>query len=116
MSIERYPQKLAISLQDFRESGWKEAINQEAIVSYKGMWLSLYYAAFRAIENGRLEHGKVLWLLADACSMVLSPSGSNEPFKSRFVGADVRPSPLMIFLILTLRSLPKLLMWLTIAG
>ena len=88
MSIERYPQKLAISLQDFRESGWKEAINQEAIVSYKGMWQSLYYAAFSAIENGRLEHGKVLWLLADACSMMLSPSGSNEPFKSRFVGTD----------------------------
>lgn len=33
------------------------------------------------MEEGRQSHGKVLWLLADACSMMLSPKSINEPFK-----------------------------------
>ena len=45
------------------------------------MWQALSTAARGAIEQGRNEHGKVLWLLADACSMMLSPSSPNEPFK-----------------------------------
>jgi hypothetical protein len=31
-------------------------------------------------EDKKLEKGKVLWLLADACSMMLRPSSPNEPF------------------------------------
>jgi hypothetical protein len=54
------------------------------------MWQALSAAARSAIEQGRVEHGKVLWLLADACSMMLSPSSPNEPFKPFAVFHDRR--------------------------
>ena len=81
MNNERYPQDLAVSLQDFEASGWKEAIAQATREGYTAMWQALSVAARSAIGQGRVEHGKVLWLLADACSMMLSPSSQNEPFK-----------------------------------
>jgi hypothetical protein len=81
---------------------------------YSAMWQALSAAARSAIEQGRVEHGKVLWLLADACSMMLSPSSPNEPFKPfavfhdrRSVILDDQPD------IPTSRSLRKLLMRLT---
>jgi hypothetical protein len=49
------------------------------------MWQALSAAARQAMEEGRQSHGKVLWLLADACSMMLSPKSNNEPFKPFFV-------------------------------
>lgn len=45
------------------------------------MWQAFSGAARKAIEQGRTAHGKVLWLLADACSMMLSPGSVNEPFR-----------------------------------
>jgi len=81
VSNERYPQDLAISLRDFQTSGWKEAIAQATREGYPAMWQALSAAARSAIAQGRVEHGKVLWLLADACSMMLVPSSPNEPFK-----------------------------------
>lgn len=90
MNNERYPQDLAVSLQDFEASGWKEAIAQAAREGYSAMWQALSAAARNAIEQGRAEHGKVLWLLADACSMMLSPSSPNEPFRPFAVFHDRR--------------------------
>lgn len=90
MTNERYPQDLLISAEDFAESGWKEAITQAKREGYSAMWQALSAAARSAIEQGRNEHGKVLWLLADACSMMLSPSSPNEPFKPFAVFHDRR--------------------------
>lgn len=90
MNNERYPQALAVSLQDFEASGWKEAIAQATREGYAAMWQALSAAALSAIEQGRVEHGKILWLLADACSMMLSPSSPNEPFKPFAVFHDRR--------------------------
>lgn len=90
MTSERYPQGLAISAQDFADSGWKVAIAEATREGYSAMWQALSNAARGAIKQGRNEHGKVLWLLADACSMVLSPSSPNEPFKPFAVFHDRR--------------------------
>lgn len=90
MSNERYPQDLTVSLQDFAASGWKEAIAHVSREGYSAMWQALSAAARSAIEQGRVEHGKVLWLLADACSMMLLPSSPNEPFKPFAVFHDRR--------------------------
>lgn len=54
------------------------------------MWHALSVAARSAIEQGQHTHGKVLWLLADACSMMLSPASQNEPFKPSAVFNDRR--------------------------
>ena len=37
--------------------------------------------AKQAVEKKEATHSKVLWLLSDACSLVLSPKSRNEPFK-----------------------------------
>lgn len=81
MSEERYPEDLAISLDDFLASGWKQALGQAPREGYSAMWQAFSVAARSSNEQGRKDHGKVLWLLADACSMMLSPSSPNEPFK-----------------------------------
>lgn len=90
MSEERYPEDLTISLEDFRASGWRQALGQAAREGYPAMWHAFSAAARSSIEQGLNEHGKVLWLLADACSMMLSPSSPNEPFKPFAVFHDRR--------------------------
>lgn len=90
MTNQRYPSDLVISAQDFSESGWKDSIEQATREGYSAMWQALSAAARSAIERGRNEQGKVLWLLADACSMMLSPSNHNEPFKPFAVFHDRR--------------------------
>ncbi|WP_410700030.1 DUF4209 domain-containing protein [Citrobacter farmeri] len=90
MMNERYPVDLVISLQDFNASNWKDSIAQATREGYPAMWQALSSAAREAIDQGRIENGKVLWLLADACSMMLSLSSPNEPFKPYAVYHDRR--------------------------
>ncbi len=90
MTEERYPENLAVSLADFVACGWKQTLEQASREGYPAMWQALSAAARSAIEQGRNDHGKVLWLLADACSMMLSPSSPNEPFKPYAVFHDRR--------------------------
>jgi hypothetical protein len=90
MSKNRYPEDLAISLDDFVASGWKQVLGQALREGYSAMWQAFSAAARSSIEQGHNEHGKVLWLLADACSMMLSPSSPNEPFKPFAVFHDRR--------------------------
>ncbi len=81
MSDERYPADLAITEQDFRGSGWKDILSKTSREGYSSMWQALSAAARQAMDEGRPSYGKVLWLLADACSMRLAPNSVNEPFK-----------------------------------
>jgi hypothetical protein len=90
--MERYPQDLTIGIDDFRRSDWKSEIASREREGYPGMWQSLSVAARSAIEEGRPSAGKVLWLLADACSMMLNPGSANEPFKPFMVMSGKRSS------------------------
>lgn len=90
--MERYPQDLTVGIDDFRRSNWKSAIASSEREGYSSMWQSLSAAAKSAIEAGRMSEGKVLWLLADACSMMLNPGSTNEPFKPIMVMNDKRSS------------------------
>src|SRR5262249_43969463 len=83
--MERYPQDLKVEIEDFRTSPWKSAISSTEREGYPGMWRSLFAAAKAVIEGGRHTEGKALLLLADACSMMLNPSSTNEPFKPLMV-------------------------------
>jgi hypothetical protein len=78
--MERYPQNTKVTLDDFKKCGWQDAIKEAGREGYSSMWQALSAAASRAIEEKRLSEGKVLWLLADVCSMLLKPSSLNEPF------------------------------------
>jgi len=85
MEDERYPHDLKIGLDDFRRCLWREILNAIEREGYAAMWQAFSSAARRAIEEGRNAEGKVLWLLADACSMMLRPSSLNEPFRPAIV-------------------------------
>lgn len=91
MNVERYPEGLTVTSQQFSECGWRDAL-ADVGESYSGMWRAFSSAAKQAIEYGRDAHGKVLWLLGDACSMTLSPRTVNEPFKPSMVMNDRRSS------------------------
>lgn len=79
--MERYPEQTTATIESLRNSGWREALAAGDREGYSSMWQSLSTAARTAIVNGLLSEGKGLWLLADACSMMLNPSSPNEPFK-----------------------------------
>lgn len=90
MENQRYPADLTVSAQDFTNCGWKAVLDQTSREGYSAMWQAFSAAARTAIEEGRNEQGKVLWLLADACSMMLAPTSQNEPFKPLAVFHDRR--------------------------
>ncbi|SBP89277.1 DUF4209 domain-containing protein [Thiomonas delicata] len=90
MENERYPVDLTVSVDDFANCGWKEVLEQISREGYSAMWQAFSAAARTAMDEGRKTHGKVLWLLADACSMMLVPSSHNEPFKPIAVFHDRR--------------------------
>ncbi|MGE8175423.1 DUF4209 domain-containing protein [Pseudomonas fluorescens] len=90
MSEQRYPADLAVTAQDFADCGWKDVLAGTSREGYSTMWQAFSAAARQAMEEGRQTHGKVLWLLADACSMMLSPKSRNEPFKPFAVFHDRR--------------------------
>jgi hypothetical protein len=88
--MERYPSDLVVTEQDFADSGWVEALSEAKREGYSSMWQAFSSAATKAMDEGRQAHGKVLWLLADACSMTLSPKSANEPFKPFWVAGGER--------------------------
>lgn len=90
MENQRYPADLIVSAQDFADCGWKEVLEQTSREGYSAMWQAFSAAARAAIEQGRIAQGKALWLLADACSMMLVPASQNEPFKPIAVFHDRR--------------------------
>lgn len=81
MTEQRYPSDLVVTEQDFADCGWKDVLATVAREGYSSMWQAFSASARKAMEEGRQARGKVLWLLADACSMMLSPKSLNEPFK-----------------------------------
>jgi hypothetical protein len=88
--MQHYPESTIADIEDFRRSGWQEAADSAAQEGYPSLWDSLSSAASSAIEAGQLAQGKILWLLADCCSMVLNPKSVNEPFKPFMVRNDRR--------------------------
>jgi hypothetical protein len=70
-----------IDINDFQNSNWKSAIPIVDRKDYPIIWQAFSGAARQAMEEGKLAQCKILWLFADACSMMLNPSSINAPFK-----------------------------------
>jgi len=83
MSQRRYPHELPVTVEHFLNCGWQTALQRidENDFGYPAMWTAFSKAATEAAERGCMESAKVLWLLADACSMMLRPGSLTEPFK-----------------------------------
>jgi tetratricopeptide (TPR) repeat protein len=93
MAMDRYPENTIATIQDFRASGWKVAVMAAERPGYSEIWQSLSKAAREAIGKDESPKAKVLWLLADSCSMMLKPKSLNEPF-TPFAVFDGKRSPL----------------------
>lgn len=92
MTQFRYPADLPVTVEDFHACGWKEALQEIAAddFGYSALWTALSKAARSAMETDRRTHAKVLWLLADASSMMLRPGSLTTPFKPFAVFHDRR--------------------------
>ena len=80
--MERYPENTQISIEDFRRSSWRAAVEApKKYGPYFSLWQSFSDLAQQAVAGGDSAAGKVLWLLADACSLMLNPDSRSEPFR-----------------------------------
>lgn len=77
----------------FDESGWEAALRGRSQDGYDAMKVAFSQAAQEAMKEGRHVHARILTLLADICSMMLSPGSVNEPFKP-FIEMHGRRSPI----------------------
>ena len=81
MNDERNIADVVVDSVDFHSSGWKTILSNESQAGYWAMSSAFSVGARQALEKKEATHSKVLWLLSDACSLVLSPQSRNEPFK-----------------------------------
>ena len=93
MAPEHYPKDMVLTVEDFAGCGWKEALasadRERFLKDYRLRQYAFSDTAKQAFSEDRRTHGKILELLADACSMLLSPDSANEPFRPVM---DFRPS------------------------
>jgi len=75
-----YPEEISLSVEDFSWLEIKEILDTASNQRLHSFWLEFSNSAKKAIENGEIKKGKILWLLADACSMSLQPESTNNPF------------------------------------
>src|SRR5947209_5835795 len=93
--MQRYPDSTLADIEDFRRSPWKAAIENAGATGCYEMWQCLSTAARVSMEAEKFPEAKILWLLADACSLRLVPESTNEPLRAviaqghgRTVGPD----------------------------
>ena len=83
--LTRYPAGTPITREAFESLRWEETLDAAAREDYSSMWQALSTTAREAVDGGKSEQGRILWLLADACSMMLKAESLNEPFKPSMV-------------------------------
>ncbi|MDE2798468.1 MAG: DUF4209 domain-containing protein [Gemmatimonadota bacterium] len=79
--MTNYQEDLILTSEDFVCCGWKEVLAGADRKDYSSIYFAFSDAARQAVNENHQAHGKVLLLLAQACSMMLSPGSFNEPFK-----------------------------------
>ena len=80
MPTDCYPEDLTITIDDFRCIDLQAIAKEHDKHGLKSIFTVLADSAKAAMERKELAQGKVLWLLSDACSMMLNPKRKNEPF------------------------------------
>lgn len=80
LPTERYPSNMKITIEDFRYIDLKEIIGSRDRYGLKSIYIPLADAAKHAMEREEPVKGKTLWLLSDACSMMMNSRSKNDPF------------------------------------
>ena len=103
--VTKPDKKTKITIEDFRHSGWKEAVDAVETPGYVSLRSSFLDAAKQRSGDGPTARPEVLRLLADACSMMLNPENSSDPFEPMAVmggrrsaiAEDFEPDALELF-------------------
>lgn len=89
MIRQRNPDDLVVTEKDFADCGWKGVLSNTTRQTYSSMFRTIGAAAEKEMIEGKQAYGKVLWLLTTACSMILSPTSTDEsPFKPLYIFSD----------------------------
>lgn len=80
MSNYKYDLDLLVELKDFQSSDYEEILKSVEKEDYSSYWSILSDNARKEIELGNDKKGKVLWLLAEICSLMLNPSSLQNPY------------------------------------
>lgn len=81
MVTERYPADTTVDKSDFDKGDCQRILDGSSGDGYASKYVALSNAASESLGNGNPKRAKIYWLLADACSMMLSPESHNEPFQ-----------------------------------
>jgi hypothetical protein len=79
-----------LTLDDLINSGWRDIVVPAIADGYSSAWQPLSSAAKAALEGGEEGKARALWALSDACSMMLVPTSSTEPFRAYVQVSDGR--------------------------
>jgi len=85
----RPPDSVQPTLNDFKDCGWEAG--KSAAGGYVDWWNFLASKAAEANKAGALSKARMLWLLADACSLRLTPANTNEPLRATQVDDFQQP-------------------------
>ena len=77
-------------LDAFSGCGWREVLDGVSDKGYTAASQALHEAARKAHDEDNQARGKVLRLLAEACSMMLSPEKRNDPFDPVWIAGGTR--------------------------
>lgn len=77
--------ELHLSVADFIDCEWRSPLAATERDGYSSMQDAFLAAARQAFENEKKKNAKIFWLLSAACSMMLRPQSTNEPFRPLFI-------------------------------
>ena len=83
--MQRYPEYTEVIAGAIQNCGIQDVIESLEREDYSSIWHALSSKARKFIEEEKNSEGKLLWLLADACSMSLKPSSKAEPFQPSMI-------------------------------
>lgn len=90
MSFERYPIDTQIDSSDFNVEHCQDLVSSVEKQQYYYYYEIFSNTAREAVAGEDAKKGKIYWLLADACSLMLSIENSQEPFKPFIVWQNSR--------------------------
>lgn len=77
--------QLEISVEDFRECGWKQVVDGTDPQYYPALWEKFLAAAQGAEAKGNRKHYSILHLLFQVCLLRLDPYDRSMPFKAGII-------------------------------
>ena len=81
---------IELTTENFAECGWKTVLSECEGDSCAAISQAFFDASGKAGSAGSNRQGRALWLIAQACFMMLNPSDRNTPFKPAVIFEGTR--------------------------